>query len=290
MYFLIFVAVLLFAVQTLCFKEFNHRYMKNKADYFLFSSLYFVLVVAALLAFYGFGSIAPQTFLIAIPFGIVFITSILLYMKAMETGSMSFSALVFSFGLLVPVLFGQLFWQENIGFLQVLALGVLFISFYLAGGLKREPAVGFNAKWLVLSISAMLGNGALMTLGKAHQKALPGKDVGEFLIVAFATASLVSILLTAYRVRIVKEQITKTNKVPYMFLVLGAGLTTAFGNMMALSLTGKVPAVVLFPLMNGGIVFLSSILSVMLYKEKMTSHSVAGLILGLLALVLICLG
>lgn len=290
MYFLIFVAVLLFAVQTLCFKEFNHRYMKNKADYFLFSSLYFVLVVAALLAFYGFGSIAPQTFLIAIPFGIVFITSILLYMKAMETGSMSFSALVFSFGLLVPVLFGQLFWQENIGFLQVLALGVLFISFYLAGGLKREPAVGFNAKWLVLSISAMLGNGALMTLGKAHQKALPGKDVGEFLIVAFATASLVSILLTAYRVRIVKEQITKTNKVPYMFLVLGAGLTTAFGNMMALSLTGKVPAVVLFPLMNGGIVFLSSILSVMLYKEKMTSRSVAGLILGLLALVLICLG
>lgn len=290
MYFLIFVAVLLFAVQTLCFKEFNHRYMKNKADYFLFSSLYFVLVVAALLAFYGFGTIAPQTFLIAIPFGIVFITSILLYMKAMETGSMSFSALVFSFGLLVPVLFGQLFWQENIGFLQVLALGVLFISFYLAGGLKREPAVGFNAKWLVLSISAMLGNGALMTLGKAHQKALPGKDVGEFLIVAFATASLVSILLTAYRIRIVKERITQTNKVPYLFLVLGAGLTTAFGNMMALSLTGKVPAVILFPLMNGGIVFLSSILSVMLYKEKMTSRSVAGLILGLLALVLICLG
>lgn len=289
MYLLIFVAVLLFGVQTLCFKEFNLKYMKNKADYFLFSSLYFVLVVVALLAVYGFGSVSPQTYMIAIPFGVVFIASILLYMKAMETGSMSFSALVFSFGLLVPVLFGQLFWQENIRFLQILALGVLFISFYLAGGSKQEPILGFNVKWLVLSLAAMLGNGALMTMAKAHQRMLPGKDVGEFLIVAFATAALVSLLLTAYRVRIAREQTVKPTAIPFLVLVFGAGLTTAFGNWTALSLAGKIPAVVLFPLMNGGIVFLSSILSVAVYKEKLTSRSVAGLILGLFAIVLICL-
>lgn len=289
MYLLIFAAVLLFAVQTLCFKEFTHRHMKTKADYFLFSSLYFMLVVVILLAVNGFGSVSPQTFMIAIPFGIVFIAAILLYMRAMETGSMSFSALVFSFGLLVPIISGQLFWQENIGFQQVLALGVLFVSFYLAGGLKREPALGFNIKWFVLILTATLGNGALMTLAKTHQRILPGKDVGEFMIVAFATAALVSLLLTAYRVRIVRERTLRPMALPFLLVVLGAGLTTAFGNWISLSLAGKIPAYILFPLMNGGIVFLSSILSVVVYKEKMTGRSVSGLVLGLFALVLICL-
>jgi len=48
-YFLILIAAILFTVQTLCFKEFNKRYMKNIASYFLFNFLYFSVVAIILL-------------------------------------------------------------------------------------------------------------------------------------------------------------------------------------------------------------------------------------------------
>lgn len=46
-----------FALQTVCFKEFSHRFMQNKADYFFFSGLYFLIVVVLLLAINGFQKI-----------------------------------------------------------------------------------------------------------------------------------------------------------------------------------------------------------------------------------------
>ena len=290
MYLLLFGAILLFGMQTVCFKEFTRRFMQNKADYFFFSGLYFLIVVVLLLAINGFRPIQPQTWLIAVPFGILFILAILLYMRAMEVGSLSFSALVFSFGLLVPVLAGQLFWGESISLLQVLALVVLLASFYLAGGVKLESGRRFNVTWLVLILTAMLGNGVLMTLSKYHQRILPGRDVGEFLIVAFATAALASAFLTLFRSAVGKERISRPKGAPFVLLVAGAGVTTAFGNWIALHLAGNMPAVLLFPVMNGGIVFASSVLSVLLFKEKMTRRISAGMALGLAALVMISLG
>ncbi len=290
MYLLLMGAILLFAIQTICFKEFSSRFMKNKADYFLFSGLYFLIVVGILLAINGFGQIQIQTLLIAVPFGMMFIVAILLYMKAMELGSLSFSALVFSFGLLVPVLCGQLFWNESVSILQILALGVLLASFYLAGDAKLESGRQFNVKWLILILTAMLGNGVLMAMAKFHQRLMPGKDIVEFLIVAFATAALASVLLTGFRIVIGKERISGPKGVPFGLLVLGAGVTTALGNWVALLLAGRMSAVLLFPVMNGGIVFVSAIFSVLLFKEKLTSRIIAGMVLGLAALVLISLG
>ncbi len=290
MYLLLFTAILLFAVQTICFKEFSRRFMKTKADYFFFSGLYFLLVVVILLAILGFGQVEPQTWLIAMPFGLLFIAAILLYMKAMETGSLSFSALIFSFGLLVPVIIGRLFWNESISIMQILALLLLLSSFYLAGGAKVESSRRFNVKWLVLALSAMLGNGLLMALTKYHQRLVPGKDVGEFLIVAFATATLASVFLTGYRCMVFREKLSKPKVMPFSLLAVGAGVTTAFGNWVVLSLAGRMPAVILFPVINGGVVFLSAVFSVLFLKESLTRRSSAGMALGLAALVLISLG
>ncbi len=290
MYLLLTGSILLFAIQTVCFKEFSRRFMKNKADYFFFSGLYFLVVVGILLVINGFGKIQLQTLLIAVPFGILFIVAILLYMKAMEIGSLSFSALVFSFGLLVPIIFGQLFWNESVSILQILALGVLLASFYLAGGAKLEKGRQFNVKWLLLILTAMVGNGMLMAMAKFHQRLLPGKDIGEFLIVAFVTAAIASALLTGFRIIFGKERISEPKGIPFGLLVLGAGVTTALGNWGALSLAGSMSAVLLFPVMNGGIVFVSSVFSVLFFKEKMTIRVISGMVLGLMALVLISMG
>ena len=68
-----------------------------------------------------------------------------------------------------------------------------------------------------------------------------------------------------------------------------AAITTAVGNWLMLYLTTKLPSVVQFPSVNGGNVFLSTLASSFLFKEKLSKRAKLGLVIGLMALVLLSL-
>ena len=286
---LVILAISMFALQNICFKTFSDRFMKTGADYALFSTFYYALTVLLLLGLFGFGSAGPETLAIGVVFGGMFVTTILLYMKAMTCGPMSFTALLFCFALLVPILAGWLFWGERIGLLQAVALAILFVSFYLGSGPNAAGERRFSMKWLLLALGAFAGNGVLMSLLKWHQRILPGKEIGAFLVIAFATAVVCSLVLFGVRVRVFREQAAAPRSLPYWLALAGAGATTAFGNAATLSLAGRLPAVIQFPLVNGGVVVATTLLSVLLFREAMTKRSWTGFALGVAALVIISL-
>lgn len=289
-YLLLFADIALFVLQTLCFKAFSRSFMKNLAGYFTFNTLYFTVVVLLLAAFNGSPEgVSPQTALLAVPFGVLFVVSILLYMKAMEHGPLSYSSLLFAFGLLMPILYGALFLHEPVSLLQITALALLFLTFYLGSVSASGGEKKINAKWLLYCIGAMAGNGGIMVLIKAHQMLLPGREVQEFLIVGFGVAAALSLVMALGKRVFAGERIPHLKKWTFALLVLGAGLTTAFGNLIAMVLSGRLPAIVQFPVVNGGIVLLSSVLSVAAFRERLTRRAWAGLALGLAALVLISL-
>lgn len=289
-YLLMLAAIVLFSMQTVCFKLFNSRFMKSLASYFAFASLYFFAVIAVLAPFgLRFTGLHTLTVGLSVVFGIVFVASVFTYMRAIETGPLALSSLVFSFGLLVPILAGAALWNERLSFLQGAALLLLLFTFYLGAGAAGSQSKKVNVKWLAYSVLSLLGNGMLMTLLKAHQSALPGMETSEFLVLASGTAAILS--LAVFIVRRVKfnETVPHLKSGRFALLVLGAGVTTGIGNLISLTLTGRVPTYIQFPFINGGIVFLSSLFSVLLFKEKMTRRAWIGMALGLVALVVICL-
>ena len=118
---------------------------------------------------------------------------------------------------------------------------------------------------------------------------MPGREVKEFLIVGFGTAALLSLLMMLWQRYLARQRTPHLKQWRFALLVLGAGITTAFGNQIALVLSGRLPAIVQFPVVNGGIVLLSSVLSVLAFREKLTRRTWVGLALGLVSLVLVSL-
>ena len=102
-YLLVLACIFIFVFQTISFKEFNRSHMKNIASYFLFNFIYFCMVVFIVLILGGFKELKPYTLWLGMSFGTLFVGTILCYMKAMETGPLSYSALFFSFGLVIPL-------------------------------------------------------------------------------------------------------------------------------------------------------------------------------------------
>lgn len=286
-YFFILVVVLLFSTQTICFKAFNRNFMKNAASYFIYNFLYFTLVVVIFLIGRPAPSFSLPSILWGTLFGTVFVTTFFIYMKAMEIGQLSFTTLFFSFGLLIPVIFGVLLWNERISATQIIGLILLLVTFYL-GSITTQPE-GHKAslRWMLFCFIAFLGNGGLMTLIKAHQVIMPGREMREFLIIAFCTAALLSVLLFFIYSFAKHQSINHMKRMSLVIFVLVAGGTTAFGNQLTLYLAGRVPAVIQFPMVNGGVVILSTIASCLLFREKLYRKSTASLAIGVIALVLL---
>jgi hypothetical protein len=77
-------------------------------------------------------------------------------------------------------------------------------------------------------------------------------------------------MLFIYRHKGKKDPVPHMRSHRLVLIMLAAGLTTAFGNQIALSLSGRLPAIIQFPTMNGGTVILATLFAVIVYRERMT--------------------
>lgn len=287
-YLLLFTNILLFTVQTLCFKEFNRSYMKNLSNYFFFNFLYYsVIVLVFLTAMESMKPFHIYTIVIGGCFGILYVVTILCYMKAMELGPLSYTSLFFSFGIVVPVAYGLFFWNETISVIQIAGLLLLLATFYIGNQTTEGEKRQFNLRWLGFSVAAFLGNGILATLSKTHQLLMSGEQMNEYLIVSFGIAAILSLLVVLLYSRVSPSETKHLKSVPFIWLVIGTGISTAFGNLLALYLNTRIASIVQFPTVSGGIVLFSTLLSTVIFKEKLNSKGAAGLGLGMVALVLL---
>jgi drug/metabolite transporter (DMT)-like permease len=287
-YLLLILSIFILFSQTISYKEFNRSFMKNLASYFLFNFSYFSLIVLVLLVFNReFEALSLLTIVLGILFGPLFILTMLFYMKAMENGPLAYSSLLFSFGIVVPVIVGIFFWHEPALPIQIIGLILLLLTLVISNQQKSPTQATFSLRWLLFALGSMLGNGGLMTILKAHQMVMPGREVEEFIILAFGFAAILSFLIFFYRFRRKKEPVVHMHSRRLAIIILAAGLATAFGNLITVSLSARLPAIILFPTLNGGIVILATLFAVIVYRERLTRYSAAGLILGLTALVMI---
>ncbi len=89
----------------------------------------------------------------------------------------------------------------------------------------------------------------------------------------------------AQKENLIKGQILKT-------LVFTAILGICMGlvNKMNTYLSGKLPSIIVFPMLNGGGILLTTLLSVFLFKEKLTKKQALGVIVGVLSIIFISVG
>lgn len=277
----------LLAGQTLAFKEFNRRYMTNAASYFAFNTLYLAVVVIMLAV--GGGRLqlpAVLTIEFGAVFGTLFVFATFSYMKAMESGPMSFASLFFSLGLLVPVVVGIMLWDETVSLWQMVGLSLLVVTLYLATGSSLSGTKGVNRRWVFFTAGAFIGNGLVLTTMKEHQMLLSGGQIREFLVIAFSVGAVLSGMMFLFYHRN-GQSIRQLKKLPFVWIMLATATTTAAGNVLNLYLSTRISGVVQFPVVNGGVVLISTALSVILYRERLSRRGIASLFAGIAALVLV---
>lgn len=226
--------------------------------------------------------ISPFSLSISFFLSATLVSSQLLEIKAMEKGSAALTSFIYSLGFLVPIVFGYFLWDEPISLIQILGVLILLFSLYLILNPKKTGKIQYQ--WILTAFSAMFLSGISAVLQKTHQYSPFTFETKVFLSVTLFLASVYSYIF--YKLTDRKNPEKESLKKHYRVILLG-GLLIAFLNFVNTVLTGRLPATIQFPIYHMGSMVLTCIISIMFFKERYKKAQIAGLILGVLSIIVI---
>lgn len=250
----------------------DHVYRFNVVSYAVCILVFAAIAISGTISFY--------TVALGLLFGVITALSNYYKMLALSVGPMHITLLITTASMIIPTMSGVFFGEEfSISKLFAVLVLILFIYLSLDGGGGGR----INKKWLIYCLFAFFLTGSIGVLQKVHQSSEHKSEIGAFLCVAFLCSLVYSALCSkkSFGVfRLSRKQI---------ILALVCGVCVFTMNYLNLKLSGLIPSQLFFPLINGSAIVLSSLLSVVVFKERLRKKQIIGLCGGILSLAAICL-
>jgi len=219
--------------------------------------------------------------------GILFIAIFLVMALTTQKAGMAVSTIASKMSVVIPITFSLLFFKENISFFKILsimvALVAVLLTIYRKGNGKSSPSPA-----LLLPVILFLGTGTIDSLVKFSQEVYIGSDKSiPFATVLFMISAISGFFLLGF--------MTESRKALAERKVIIAG--TILGIINFGSLYGLINALesdlfdssVLFGINNIGIVLLSVILALSIFREKLLPVNWAGIVLSLVSIYMLSL-
>ena len=195
---------------------------------------------------------------------------------------MGFTSFIQGVSLVIPVIYGAIVWNEALGLRHILLLALLLGALALALDLKKES---LNRKWLLYSFGAMAALGCISILQSTHQMSVHKGELFAFLRLAFLFAVIINLI--GWRLGEKKTPATFRLRGSALPMAAASGLFMGLVHIINLYLSGVMKKVIFFPVVNGGLIFVTLLAGMLFFKEKLRAKQWLGILLGTAALCLI---
>ncbi len=256
----------------------------SRAQFFLSQTILFAVcaLLLSLIGAKGLVGVSDITVIYGIIYGVLLILSQWMLTLSLKSGDTSICTVIYSLGFILPTVSGAIFWDEVLTILNligvVVAIAVVLLS---AKGSKNEKQS--SKLFVVFIVVAMLASGGLGIMQKVQQMSSAADEKGTFLFIAFIVAFLSS--LFAFLLCRQKPNTTIKNAI----YPAAAGLCFGAANFCNTVLAGKMKSAIFFPLQNVSTILLSTLLGILIFKEKITLKTAIILLLGTVVIVLFSL-
>lgn len=229
-------------------------------------------------AFYAFSSLTAQT----------------TFFIAVRLGPVSLCTLFYSCGFIVSTIFGVIYYRESVNVFHIIGILLVVLSFVFAVDKKEGEKV--NVRYLIASFCSMIASGCIGISQKLFFSLHPGESMEGFLIVSYVLMIFLSgviyiaLVLKRHPGCVEKAKPEKREKIINLFFIILFGMLFGAYQKVNTYLAGALPSVVVFPVLNGGVITFTAILSACVYKEKLSSKQMMGIFVCVVSIILISLG
>lgn len=290
LYFLLFFSVFIDTAKNIFYNIFGKNLLKSNGDSVFFNFICcigsIVFFAAAIIASNDTFLVSRYTFISAIIFAATTTAAQYFGLLSISLGSMSFSVLFTYLSALIPTIFGCIYRSTMPTFIQTAGLLLMVVTFFLS--IDTDKNSGMSIKWLLAVAGSFIGMGLLGVCQTVHQDSEYAFELNGFLFWTFVFAFFMfGILYLPYRRKLKKSGQSNNYSKKDWSMMLVTGIIIGAINLINAYLAGKMASYIFFPIVNGGVIILSGLASIFIFKEKLPRKKIAGLIIGIIATCLI---
>lgn len=256
----------------------------NDAGVFMFNMLCSVFSCVTLLILSGGGKPSGYSIMMAFVMGTVIVVSFYNSVTAFASGSMAYTVLFGSCGMIIPTVFGTLFYKETVSVAQVIGFLIMPVGFFLGANPRKDERV--TVKWLIHAILYFVFAGLVGVVQKIYINSDYSSENGIFLTLTFAFSACISGMIYMYKQAETGEKVSVLDRGNLSAAVVG--LCDGMQHKINLILSGIIPSMIFFPVVNGGAILGATLVSVAVFKEHLNRKQIAGIIVCAVAIMLMC--
>jgi drug/metabolite transporter (DMT)-like permease len=182
--------------------------------------------------------------------------------------------------LIIPVCAALILYPENNTFdaLKGIAFFLALAGIYLSS--TKGGKLSFDKKYLWLIILVFVGQGISDSIFNDFAQKFPNEGGYLFFMILFFMASISGILI------LIGKSINTKNKLQLKSIFWGVifGVPNFFSLLFFLKALGSMSSSEVFPLVSMGVVVSSSLIGLLLFKEKLTKSNWIGILLSICAI------
>lgn len=281
-YIMLALSIVMASANNLLLHGFNNRGLRGMGDVLFFNSLVSCIWVVILFVLNGNAPISFGSLLWGLLYGSVIAAFLLCKMQAMASGPVSITSFVGCSSLLISTAAGILIFHETVTFLQIVGVVVLIIALFLTISPKIEKS---KPGWKIWCGLFFLCSGMTGIIFKLHQASDYASEADGMMLAA-AIASTVIFAVTSMVVSgKQKHSLPHIPKYAILFVIV-CGIVSCSYNRLNLTLSGQLPSIVFFPVFNGAVILVTSLMAVFIFKEKLKCTQITGMVIGIISLIL----
>lgn len=196
--------------------------------------------------------------------------------KFLQFGNLAtYTMFLMTGGMILPSIYGILFLNESPDFLRICAIIVIVFGVVLN---CRGGKISKNQ--ILMCVAVFVINGFVSIISKIHQSQTYFHTVNSFDFIIWG--GFFKFLIAGTLFLFARKKSANTSTVSFKFAPVIICLSAVVGGVSYLmQLTGakNLPATMLYPFITGGSVVFSSIVSVIVFKEKLTKKQILSILL-----------
>ena len=251
----------------------------------LLSGNYLVATVISLtiLLFRDDKVFSQETFFFGLGLGLIFVLSFFAFAKAISYAGTGLATTSSRLSVIIPILLSIVIYNEvpnEFHLLGFIFAVITFIMFYFSIKDNHKEGEGL-LKYLFL-IAVLIGIGINDFSMKVFKSWRSEVEEPFFVFFIFSSALVYSsIYIIIKKIKIIKST-------AYWGLTLG--VPNVFSTVFLLGALSLLPAIIVYPLINVGIILFTTLLAFIIWKEKLNRWGVLALTSGILAIVFLSIG
>lgn len=282
-------AVLCGGIKGYCGK-FTGNIMNGFKDAALANTLRMVLCVAIgliiVLATGASFAVSTATALICILSGIATSVFVVSWLVIVKRGAYMMIDVFLMLGTLVPIVFGKILFNENIGINQTVGISIIFVAVLIMCSYNNSIKQKLDVRSFLLLMLCGTANGFADLSQKLLVKTTAEMPVSTFNLYTYFVSAIVLFLFYVLTKGDAEQSSFKKVKKASPYIVIMSVCLFAYSFLKTIA-ARYLDSSVLYPLAQGSGLVLSTFMSAVFFKERLTKKCVTGVCIAILGMVVL---